>query len=396
MKNFAKAFDSVNHDIILNKLKYQFHIDGKLLKFLVCYLKNRKQCVVIGGCKSDTKNVSSGVPQGSILGPLFFVLFINDMVECMSEGTNIALYADDTKIWRTISNWNDHLVLQQDIDSLFKWSILNKMVFHPHKCKVLSVSLQNTVSYLDLILPFENFHYCLDKTQVDNTLLDFVNEEKDLGVIVTNRLTWGQQSSSLYSKANSRLGLLKRVCHFVKCEKQKRILYLAMVRSLFEHASPVWSPSSTQIEKLEKIQKRGIKWILGEEGHSYNELEYLKRLFDLKILPLKAKFAFTDLILFHKIFHGNTCIKLPDYLARVTDDDLHRLRTSRLDKLCLKCTILPRVKVFSDSYFHRTYLQWNSLPTSVRGNLDPAVFESEMKEHLWSVLKLENENSDSD
>ena len=169
-----------------------------------------------------------------------------------------------------------------------------------------------------------------------------------------------------------------------------------MVRSLFEHASPVWSPSSTQIEKLEKIQKRGIKWILGEEGHSYNELEYLKRLFDLKILPLKAKFAFTDLILFHKIFYGNTCIKLPDYLARVTDDDLHRLRTSRLDKLCLKCIILPRVKVFSDSYFHRTYLQWNSLPTSVRGDLDPAVFESEMKEHLWSILKLENEDSNPD
>ena len=98
--DFAKAFDSVSHDIILHKLKYQFGIDGTLLKFIVNYLQGREQCVAIGGCKSAHRPVTSGVPQGSILGPLFFVLFINDMMECVSEGTNIALYADDTKLWR--------------------------------------------------------------------------------------------------------------------------------------------------------------------------------------------------------------------------------------------------------------------------------------------------------
>ena len=94
--DFAKAFDSVNHDIILNKLKYQFKIDGVLLKFLVEYLKNRTQRVVIGGFQSNNIKVKSGVPQGSILGPLFFVLFINDMHSCIDQHTNIALYADDT------------------------------------------------------------------------------------------------------------------------------------------------------------------------------------------------------------------------------------------------------------------------------------------------------------
>jgi len=369
----------------------QFQIDGLLLKFLTNYLKDRKQCVVIGGSKSNTKPVTSGVPQGSILGPLFFVLFINDMVDCLSEGTNVLLYADDTKIWRQISSWDDHVILQKDIDALFQWSIVNKMTFHPHKCKVLSVTLNHSVE--EYTLPFEKFYYCLDKTQADSTLIDFVEEEKDLGVIITNRLSWVQQSLALYSKTNSRLGLVKRVCHFTKCEKQKRVLYLAMVRSLFEHASVIWHPSDVQVKKLEKIQKKSVKWILNEQDHHYNSYEYLKRLFDLKILPLTSKFIFTDLLLFHKIFYDNSFIKMPNYITHVTVEDIQRLRSSRLDRLSLKCTLLPRVQVFIDSFFHRTYLSWNRLPLSVRMLTDSTSFHNELEALLWRDL-LESLDSD--
>ena len=93
--------------IILDKLKNKFHIDGALLKFLANYLQNRKQQVLIGGTKSSLKEVKSGVPQGSILGPLLFVFFINDMSEVVSTDTHIVLYADDAKIWRNICCWND-------------------------------------------------------------------------------------------------------------------------------------------------------------------------------------------------------------------------------------------------------------------------------------------------
>ena len=131
--DFAKAFDSVNHDIILHKLKYQFNIDGLLLKFLTNYLKDRKQAVVIGGSKSSILPALSGVPQGSIIGPLLFVLFINDLSDNISQGTNIALYADDTKIWRTIECEDDQNVLQRDITSLHMWSIKNKNGIPPSK-----------------------------------------------------------------------------------------------------------------------------------------------------------------------------------------------------------------------------------------------------------------------
>ena len=131
--DFAKAFDTVNHDIILQKLKFEYNIDGLMLKFIKEYLQGRKQRVVVNGTLSDIHAVKSSVPQGSILGPLLFVLFINSMQNRVSPGTQIALYADDTKLWRHIVTPNDHEILQRDIDALFQWSIENKMRFHDKK-----------------------------------------------------------------------------------------------------------------------------------------------------------------------------------------------------------------------------------------------------------------------
>jgi hypothetical protein len=194
--DFAKAFDSVSHDLILQKLKYNFTIDGLMLKFIKSYLEDRQQQVVIGGQKSTILPVKSGVPQGSILGPLLFVLFINDMFSCVSEGTNIALYADDTKIWRKILSFSDHYVIQNDINKLYDWSVRNKMIFHPKKCKVLSVTLQRNV--LDN-LPFNNFVYVLNQSDRFNYIED-VSFEIDLGVEINTRFTWGRNAKLWFLK----------------------------------------------------------------------------------------------------------------------------------------------------------------------------------------------------
>ena len=205
--DFAKAFDSVNHDIILKKLKYKFGIDGTLLKFIMNYLKDRKQCVTISGATSGLINVRSGVPQGSILGPLFFVLFINDMVDCISDGTEIALYADDTKIWRKIRCWNDHEILQKDIDALQSWAVENKMKFHPDKCKVISFTTRTSEKNCTLwnMLPLCTFVYCLG-----GTVLDFTDQERDLGVIVAQDLKWDANVDALCLNPKTTLCCLKR------------------------------------------------------------------------------------------------------------------------------------------------------------------------------------------
>ena len=164
--------------------------------------------------------------------------------------------------------------------------------------------------------------------KLGDTELEYVQEEKDLGVIVSSNFIWDRQVDALLSKASSRLGLLKRTIHFIRCQKQRRAFYLAIVRSQFEHCSQVWRPSSeTQINKLERIQRRAVKWILSGEDHSYNDtIEYLMRLRDLDLFPLRERFTISDLIVFFDIFRGQSCLELPSYIKYLSLEERSRLR----------------------------------------------------------------------
>ena len=299
--DFAKAFDTVNHDIILEKLKNEYNIDGLMLKFIKDYLQGRKQRVAVNGTLSDIRAVKSGVPQGSILGPLLFILFINSMQNRVSPGTQIALYADDTKIWRRIVTPNDHKILQNDINALFQWSIENKMRFHAEKCKVLSIIHFHYNLFSEL--PFFLYPY-----QINDVLLDYCTEEKDLGIVITNKFHFTNHHQEILSKAINQFNLLRRTCHFVKNSHKRRTLYLALVRSLFDHGSQVWSPKINALNQFENFQKSCVKWILKEQFTYNNEVEYLEKLSSLNILPLEYKFILSDLLLFHKLaYEHNPC-----------------------------------------------------------------------------------------
>ena len=380
--DFAKAFDSVSHDLILHKLKHRFNIDGTMLKFIKSYLEGRQQQVVVGGAISSSLSVKSGVPQGSILGPLLFVLFINDMFSCISEGTDIALYADDTKIWRDICSYNDHFILQNDINNLYKWSIENRMTFHPKKCKVLSVTLQRNV--LDN-LPFNTFLYNLN-----NTIVDYVSSQTDLGVNINTRLTWGAHCDAIVAKATSNLALLKRTCHFATDQRQKRSFYLSVVRALFEHCSVIWSPqSATHINKFVAVQRRAIKWILGDQFRSYSDEEFEQKQRSLNILPIKLKFIYNDLVMFYKIVNGIVPISLPDYISIIQPEDTRYTRSSALihdltDTSSYQCNVPINNDIFKNSFFCRAIRVWNSLPETVRQTERISLYKPMLLRYIWS------------
>ena len=167
------------------------------------------------------------MPQGSILGPLLFVLFINDLCDVLNPGTSIYMYADDTKIWRQIDSKYDQKLLQSDINELYNWSLRNKIRFHPDKCKIISISLKHK--------PY-NFIY-----NMNGHTLEPVDHERDLGVIVSKNLKWNKHQNNILSKSRQKLGILKRICSFSQNSLHRKILFLSIVRSQFEHCSSVWA-----------------------------------------------------------------------------------------------------------------------------------------------------------
>ena len=311
--DFQKAFDTVKHDLILKKLKYQFNIDGSLLRFINDYLKNRTQRVLLENSFSDFKPVVSGVPQGSILGPLLFVLFINDISHGLDPNTKINLYADDTKIWRGMYSEYDCHILLEDINKLYIWCNTNAMKFHPDKCKVLSIHAKPALNNLIHTLPFSKYNY-----SIGSNIIDYTPDQKDLGVIINENFTWNDHQDMLLNKASQMLGLTKRTCHFVTSPKSKRTLYLTLIRSLFEHVSIAWRPVTlTRILLFERLQKNSIKWILNEQFLSYADEEtYSSKCKQLNILPMHKRFELNDLLFFHKIVHEHLPFKLPHYIVR--------------------------------------------------------------------------------
>ena len=177
---------------LLFKLE-KYGISGQLLKWITAWLRDRKQRVCLEGVASDWVMVISGVPQGSVLGPLLFLIYINDLEDGISS--LILKFADDTKMFRKISNAADSYILQEDLDTLVQWSKKWQMTFNVEKCKVMHIGKQKELRANYFMHGYE---------------LQECHEEKDLGVLISSDLKVGSQCNQAFLKANRMLGVLKR------------------------------------------------------------------------------------------------------------------------------------------------------------------------------------------
>ena len=285
--DFSKAFDSVPHGELLMKL-WSVGITDKLWSWFRSYLFNRSQVVSINNQLSDPLPVKSGVPQGSILGPLLFTIYINDLSSSISY-SNLLKFADDVKCYRAICNSNDSLSLQFDIDSLFQWSLDNKLSFNINKCTVLQYKPSTNTNF------DTSYH-------INHRELSKVTKYRDLGIIFTENLSWHSHYEAIVAKTYKSLGLLKRVFKHTISPQVKRTLYLTFVRPKLSYCSPLWRPFLIKdILLLERVQRRATKFIL--DNYS---MDYKSRLTQLKLLPLMYFYELTDILFAIKSFKNPT------------------------------------------------------------------------------------------
>ncbi len=207
---------------------------------------------------------------------------------------------------------------------------------------------------------------------------------------------FNEHCEHLISKASQQLGLVRRTCHFVKDVRRRRVLYLTLIRSQFEHCSPVWRPNGkTMIERFESFQKKCIKWILSEEELSYESRDvYIRKCRQVNILPLSQRFILNDLILFHKVVYKIIPVDMPNYLTPFTGQS--RLRSSHLDELSFVSSLIPKsssANILEKSFFYRTHMIWNSIPLEIRKQESISEFRSNVETHLWDIM-LRSDNGE--
>lgn len=238
--DFAKAFDKVNHRLLLFKLK-RLGLEEGILRWLESFLVGRVQWVKINGSISRPIIVTSGVPQGSHCGPLLFNLFVND-ISCVFLHSKFLLYADDLKFYRAIRTSQDCLLLQEDLDRLVNWCSNNGLSLNTGKCF--------SISFYRIKKP-SDFVYC-----VGSHFIQRVSEIRDLGVTFTSDMSFKRHVDNIVASSFKKLGFITRFSRPFSSETF-RLLYCSLVRPSLEYASVVWSPYySTLIESIERVQKR--------------------------------------------------------------------------------------------------------------------------------------------
>ena len=338
--DYQKAFDTVPHRRLIEKLK-AYGIGPNIIEWIEDFLSSRKQQVSVGGHSSKWHNVSSGIPQGSVLGPLLFIIFINDLPDVVDS--TVYLFADDTKIFNLIKSKEDKLTLQKDLDKLSQWTNKWLLKLHPEKCKCMNIGRIN---------PDPEFKYTLCGKE-----LQAVDEEKDIGVYIDRKLSFDHHISEKVKKANSMFAVLRRSFNHLD-ENIFAPLYKSLVRTHLEYASSVWAPFKMKhIEMLEKVQRRATRQLPGLANLSYQD-----RLKKLKLPSLVYRRYRGDMIEVFKILTGKYDTATDKFLKLRSECTERQGGRGNSMKLYAQRS---RLELRKNSFGIRTAHIWNSLPDVV-------------------------------
>lgn len=330
--DFAKAFDTVSHIHLLHKLE-AYGLTGPLLSFIRSYLSNRFLVVRCSSALSEPISVISGVPQGSLLGPFLFTLFINDIVDLLD--VQVLLFADDLKLLCRIASMEDNARLQRNLDLILLWCKLNSMDLNARKCVVMQFT--------------RSPHKIAFDYRIGQHILGSVSEVRDLGVYFTPNLHPGLHISRVCAKAYSVLGFIFRSTRGFSFYTIKT-LYMTLVRSILEYNSPIWSPYQLGlVTELERVQNRFLRLIGVRMGFRYTEVPINEVSFLLGLPSLSDRRSLMDSVFLFKIVNG-----LLDCPALLEKLEFHIPRQSR------------HQQIFVRSHHSTAYHQHSTIPRLMR------------------------------
>lgn len=341
--DFAKAFDLVPRLRLLKKLEAH-GVTGNVLRWISAWLSDRQQRVVLNGQQSSWIRVTSGVPQGSILGPVLFTIFINDLDERVEEVVSIFLkFADDTKLGHAVDSDMDRANLQAALDELCRWAERWLMRFNVEKCHVVHMVRGN-----------KKFPYHMNGAQLSSS-----EKEKDIGVMVTNSL---KPSANCEKAARTATGVLSQVLRAFSYRDRTVLprVYAQYVRPHLEFAVQAWSPwTRADIDAVENVQRRMVRAVSGLGARTYEE-----KCAELGLATLEKRRHILDMVQTYKIIHGVDDVDSSNWFSLRPEVGGHRTRAAEGGLTLIG--MVSRLEVRKNFFSQRVVDAWNALPATTR------------------------------
>ena len=359
--DLSKAFDIMNHDLLEVKLEH-YGFRGTFLKFLMSFIRNRKYFVNVNGMNSDTKTLNIGVGQGSTLGPMFFLLFVNDMKEC-SLLIEFIQFADDTTILFSCKDFLElQSILESEIINVTQWLVANKLLLNVSKTQLMMFSFKKNNPKLSI--------------RVNNSVIEEIPETNFLGVQLDNKLAWKTHIAYICNKVSKSLAIL-RLVKSIFPKKILKMIYMSLFYTYLSYCNLIWgSAAQTVIEPLFLLQKKAVRVIT----HS-KYLEHTGPLFDkLKLLTVYQVYEYNCLLFVYKCIK---CNYFSEFKQRILINfDVHNHNTR---KKTLRVSTIARLDICKRSFLYFGINAWNHLDSELKFINSIGYFKKKVKYHILSL-----------
>ena len=356
--DLKKAFDLVNHKILSKKLSVYLR-NSATLSFFESYLENRSQYILTNGRFSSTEFITRGVPQGSVLGPVLFCIFINDLPKSITDKLlSCNMFADDTTLHSSAASMSEvQSSLQKGLNDVSEWCRSNEMMIQPKKSKCMVITSRQKHQLEPLTL----------NLSIDSNTIEQVHTHKVLGINIDDELRWENHINSLSKKLARNMFLLNRLKFYIDVDARK-MFFNAHCLSHINYASTIWSNAAeNHLKKLDSLYKRAAKIILPDPL-----LSTLQKQTTLDILPLNKQLDFNKLVAVFK-----TRINLaPDHITNLLIESTNRYHSQNY--------LLPltRIDLFKTSFSFSGAFLWNSLPPYLKLCSSLSSFKSKLRHHF--------------